>query len=146
LRFASGAVAVPFRWASRTSGTLAELRDAYGLVIAGRALLRLKRGVCGRHFDRWATQVGVFVAATELAPSNRRYLVDVSDGILIVEIALMLGLVALLVRRSTERALTGRYRSVALYPGGVMQFYLPPRRIPTEVPVLGDRAPGLSWF
>ncbi|HEY3061353.1 MAG TPA: phosphatidate cytidylyltransferase [Chloroflexota bacterium] len=58
------------------------------------------------------------------------------DGALIVEIAVILGLVALLARRSTERALVDWALSLglALYLGGLMQFYMPLRRIPSEIP------------
>jgi len=58
------------------------------------------------------------------------------DGLLIVEIAVILGLVALLTRRSTDRALVDWALSLglALYLGGLMQFYMPLRRIPSEIP------------
>jgi phosphatidate cytidylyltransferase len=58
------------------------------------------------------------------------------DGLLIVQVGVLLSLIALLVRRSTERALVDWALSLglALYLGGLMQFYIPLRRIPTEIP------------
>src|SRR5205814_1499840 len=58
------------------------------------------------------------------------------DGILIVEIAAFLGLIALLVRPNMDRALVDWALSLALalYLGGLMQFYMPLRRIPSDIP------------
>jgi len=58
------------------------------------------------------------------------------DGAVLIEIGVLLGLLALLARRSTEGALIDWAISLALalYIGGLMQFYLPLRRLPTDFP------------
>jgi phosphatidate cytidylyltransferase len=143
LRFASGAVAVPFLLGVAyfgTPGTPGAI--AYGLVICfGSAYAAFEvRGML--RSGGYRPLAGILVGVSVLLPLDAwlRPTADIwsvaPDGILIVEIALMLGLVALLVRRSTERALIDWAISlaIALYLGGLMQFYLPLRRIPTEVP------------
>jgi len=56
------------------------------------------------------------------------------DGLLLVVIAVIASLVALVVRPTSERVLVDWALSLglALYLGGLMQFYLPLRRLPTE--------------
>jgi phosphatidate cytidylyltransferase len=58
------------------------------------------------------------------------------DGLLIVVIFVIASLVALVVRPTSDRALVDWALTIglALYLGGLMQFYLPLRRLPTEVP------------
>jgi phosphatidate cytidylyltransferase len=58
------------------------------------------------------------------------------DGLLLVELATLLSLIALLARHSTDNALVDWALSLglALYIGGLMQFYMPLRRIPSDFP------------
>ncbi|MGI9146175.1 MAG: phosphatidate cytidylyltransferase [Chloroflexota bacterium] len=56
------------------------------------------------------------------------------DGLLLVVIMVIASLVALIVRPTSDRALVDWALSLglALYLGGLMQFYLPLRRLPTD--------------
>ncbi|MDQ6670920.1 MAG: phosphatidate cytidylyltransferase [Chloroflexota bacterium] len=56
------------------------------------------------------------------------------DGLLLVVVTVIASLVALVVRPTSERTLVDWALSLglALYLGGLMQFYLPLRRVPTE--------------
>ncbi len=56
------------------------------------------------------------------------------DGLLLVVVMVIASLVALVVRPTSDRALVDWALSLglALYVGGLMQFYLPLRRLPTE--------------
>jgi phosphatidate cytidylyltransferase len=58
------------------------------------------------------------------------------DGLLLVIVFVLVSLVALVIRRTSERALVDWALSLglALYLGGLMQFYFPLRRLPTELP------------
>jgi phosphatidate cytidylyltransferase len=58
------------------------------------------------------------------------------DGFLVVIVFVLISLVSLIIRPSSERALVDWALSLglALYLGGLMQFYFPLRRLPTEVP------------
>jgi hypothetical protein len=58
------------------------------------------------------------------------------DGLLIVMVLVIASLITLLLRRQSEHALVEWALSLglALYVGGLMQFYFPLRRIPTEIP------------
>jgi phosphatidate cytidylyltransferase len=71
------------------------------------------------------------------------------DGMLLIVIAVVVSLTWLLLRRrQPERAMVNWALSLALalYVGGLMQFYFPLRRLPTEVPGFWVLALlGLSW-
>jgi phosphatidate cytidylyltransferase len=56
------------------------------------------------------------------------------DGLLLVVVVVIASLVALVVRPTSDRSLVDWALSIglALYLGGLMQFYLPLRRLPTE--------------
>jgi phosphatidate cytidylyltransferase len=58
------------------------------------------------------------------------------DGLLILVVAVVVSLVAQIVRPTSDRALVDWALSLclALYLGGLMQFYFPLRRLPTELP------------
>ena len=58
------------------------------------------------------------------------------DGLLILIVVVIASLVALVIRPTSERALVDWALSLglALYLGGLMQFYFPLRRLPTELP------------
>jgi len=58
------------------------------------------------------------------------------DGLLIVVIVVIVSLVALVVHPTSDRALVDWALSLglALYLGGLMQFYMPLRRLSTDVP------------
>jgi phosphatidate cytidylyltransferase len=58
------------------------------------------------------------------------------DGLLLVIVFVLISLVALVIRPVSERALVDWALSLglALYLGGLMQFYFPLRRLPTELP------------
>jgi phosphatidate cytidylyltransferase len=70
-----------------------------------------------------------------------------NDGLLLLTVILLASLVAMLFR-PTERGMVDWAVSLglALYIGGLMQFYFPLRRLPTEVPGFWVMALlGLSW-
>jgi phosphatidate cytidylyltransferase len=70
------------------------------------------------------------------------------DGLIVVVLVVLVSLVALLVRRSGERALVDWALSLALalYIGGLMQFYMPLRRVEATMPGFWVMALlGLSW-
>jgi phosphatidate cytidylyltransferase len=58
------------------------------------------------------------------------------DGVVLIIVFVVVSLVALLVRPPSDRALVDWAVSVglALYLGGLMQFYFPLRRVPTDIP------------
>jgi phosphatidate cytidylyltransferase len=58
------------------------------------------------------------------------------DGLLLVVVVVIASLVALVVRPTSDRALVDWAVSLALalYLGGLMQFYMPLRRLPTDFP------------
>ena len=71
------------------------------------------------------------------------------EGVLIVVVVLMASLVALVLRRGSEHAMVDWALSLVLglYLGGLMQFYLPLRRAPADVPGFWVMAVlGLSWI
>ena len=70
------------------------------------------------------------------------------DGLLIIIVAVIVSLIALLVRKPSEHGLADWALSIglALYLGGLMQFYFPLRRLPTDIPGFWVMALlGLSW-
>jgi phosphatidate cytidylyltransferase len=71
-----------------------------------------------------------------------------SDGVLLLVVIVLLSLMSLLRRPSVDRALVGWALSLglALYIGGLMQFYMPLRDLPTTFPGFWVMALlGLSW-
>jgi phosphatidate cytidylyltransferase len=156
LRFASGVVAVPFLLGAAYFGTPGTIGGAfYGLVIcaaSGYAAFEL-RGMLRAGGYRPLT--GLLIGLAMLLPLDAwlRPWPDAwsaaPDGFLIVEIGVVLGLIALLVRRSTEGALIDWALSLglALYLGGLMQFYMPLRRVAADVPGFWVIALlVISWF
>jgi phosphatidate cytidylyltransferase len=72
------------------------------------------------------------------------------DGMLLIGLIVVVSLMALLFQPTSERSLVGWALSLglALYLGGLMQFYFPLRRLPTELPFPGFWVMsllGLSW-
>jgi phosphatidate cytidylyltransferase len=143
LRIASGVVLVPFLLGVAYFGTPGTPGGVlYGLVICvGSALAAFEvRGML--RSGGYRPLAGLLIGVAVLLPLDAwlRPTLDVwsiaPDGALLVEIALMLGLIALLVRPTIERALVDWALSLglALYLGGLMQFYLPLRRLPTDIP------------
>jgi phosphatidate cytidylyltransferase len=59
-----------------------------------------------------------------------------SDGLVLLMLILIVGLVSLVLRPTSERALVDWAVSLglALYLGGLMQFYMPLRALPTQIP------------
>ncbi len=145
LRIASGIVLVPFLLSIAYFGEVQDLRSvggaAYGLLIAaasGFAAFEMRMMLRAGGYKPLS---GVLIGLSMLLPLDAWLRgaappVIAPDGILIVEVAALLGLVALLVRSSIERSLVDWALSIALalYLGGLMQFYLPLRRFPSEVP------------
>lgn len=71
-----------------------------------------------------------------------------ADGALLISIVVMLSLSWMLVRPTSDRALVDCALSItlALYLGGLMQFYMPLRRVASDVPGLWVMSLlGLSW-
>jgi phosphatidate cytidylyltransferase len=136
LRVASGVVLVPF-----LLGVAYFDGPLYGLLItaasgvaAWEVRLMLRAG-------GYRPLTGVLLGVSLLLPLDAWLQVTTlpviaPDGIFIVEIAGLLGLIALLVRPSMERALVDWALSLALalYLGGLMQFYMPLRRISSDIP------------
>jgi phosphatidate cytidylyltransferase len=143
LRVASGIVAVPFLLGVAYFGTPGTPGGVvYGLVISAAcvyAALELYGMLrAGGYRPLGGLLIGLSVALpldAWLRPPPDQWSVA-PDGVLLVAAAVILGLVALLVRRSTDRALVDWAISLglALYLGGLMQFYMPLRRLPTDVP------------
>jgi phosphatidate cytidylyltransferase len=137
LRVASGVVLVPFLLGVAYLGG-----PVYGLLIAfasGIAAFEMRQMLrAGGYRPLTAVLVGVSVLLpldAWLRPSNDPTSVA-PDGLVIIEIAVILSLVALLVRRSMEHALVDWALSLglALYLGGLMQFYMPLRGLPSPWP------------
>ncbi len=143
MRVASGIVLVPFLLGVAYFGTPGTPGGVvYGVLISAAcayAAFELRGMLRAGGYKPLA---GLLVGLSVLLPLDAwlRPSLDVwsvaPDGILLVEIGVILGLVALLVRRSTERALVDWALSLglALYLGGLMQFYMPLRRVPSEIP------------
>src|SRR5207248_1159296 len=73
-----------------------------------------------------------------------------SDGLLLLGLIVLVSLATLLFRPLSDRSLVGWALSLglALYLGGLMQFYFPLRRLPTDAPFPGFWVMallGLSW-
>jgi phosphatidate cytidylyltransferase len=73
-----------------------------------------------------------------------------SDGILLLGLVVVVSLATLLFKPASDRSLVGWALSLglALYVGGLMQFYFPLRRLPTDIPFPGFWVMallGLSW-
>ncbi|HET6316266.1 MAG TPA: phosphatidate cytidylyltransferase [Chloroflexota bacterium] len=142
LRFASGVVLVPFLLGVAYFGTPGSIGGmVYGLLIAaasGFAAFELRQMLrSGGYRPLTFVLVGVSILLpldAWLRPAAPP--VIAVDGVLIVEVAALLGLVALLVRRSVDRALLDWALSLALalYIGGLMQFYMPLRSVASPVP------------
>jgi phosphatidate cytidylyltransferase len=156
LRVASGIVLVPFLLAVAYFGAPDTPGAAvYGLLItvaSGVAAFEMRRMLrAGGYRPLAGVLIGLSMALpldAWLRPASGS--VISVDGLLIVEMAALLSLVALLVRGpdSMERALVDWALSLALalYLGGLMQFYMPLRRIPSEIPGFWVMALlALSW-
>jgi phosphatidate cytidylyltransferase len=73
-----------------------------------------------------------------------------ADSMLLIGLIVLVSLSALLFQPTSDRSLVGWALSIgfALYIGGLMQFYFPLRRLPSEVPFPGFWVMsllGLSW-
>jgi phosphatidate cytidylyltransferase len=73
-----------------------------------------------------------------------------ADSMLLIGLIVLVSLSALLFQPTSDRSLVGWALSIgfALYIGGLMQFYFPLRRLPTDVPFPGFWVMsllGLSW-
>jgi phosphatidate cytidylyltransferase len=114
----------------------------YGLVICGGSALAALEVLGMLRSGGYRPLAGLLVGLAIALPLDAwlRPPADVwsvaPDGTLLIEIALLLGLVALLARKTTEGALVDWALSLglALYLGGLMQFYLPLRRIASDIP------------
>ena len=92
--------------------------------------------------DAWLRPDPVSLAASGLSLG--------ADGLLLIGSIVVVSLVALLFQPTSERSLVGWALSLglALYLGGLMQFYLPLRRAPNDIPFPGFWVMallGLSW-
>jgi phosphatidate cytidylyltransferase len=142
---ASGIVAVPFLLGVAYFGDLQAASPgwlAFGLVICGAcayAAFELRGMLRSGGFA--SVDVALFSTAV-LLPLDAwlRPQADVwsvaPDGLVVVVVVVIVSLAWLLVRPSSERALVDWAVSLglALYLGGLMQFYFPLRRLPTEIP------------
>jgi phosphatidate cytidylyltransferase len=137
LRVASGVVLVPFLLGVAYLGG-----PAYGLLItvaSGIAAFEMRQML---RAGGYRPLTGVLMGLSMLLPLDAwlRPAIDATsvapDGLLIVEIAVILSLVALLVRRTIEHALVDWALSLglALYLGGLMQFYMPLRGMSSPWP------------
>ncbi len=73
-----------------------------------------------------------------------------SDGLLLLGLVIVVSLATLLFQPTSDRSMVGWALSIglALYLGGLMQFYFPLRRLPTDLPFPGFWVMallGLSW-
>lgn len=143
LRFASGVVLVPFLLGVAYFGAPGSTGGiVYGLLItiacayAGFELYGMLRAGGYRPVAGLLIGVSVLLPLDAWLRAAGETWAIAPDGLLIVEIAAGLGLMALLVRRSTEGALVDWALSLglALYLGGLMQFYMPLRRVATDIP------------
>ena len=142
---ASGIVAVPFLLGVAYFGDLQPASPgwlAFGLVICGacayaafelRGMLRTG-GFASVDLALFGTAVLLPLDAW-LRPQTDVWSVA-PDGLVVVVVVVMVSLAWLVVRPSSERSLVDWALSLglALYLGGLMQFYFPLRRLPTEVP------------
>lgn len=144
LRIISGVFAVPFLLGLAYFGNLAEPGTpgwwAYGGFIClatGLAAVEV-RGMLrtGGYVPMDAALVGLAVLLpldAWLRPQADLWSLA-PDGLLLLVVVVIASLVALVVRRTSDRALVdwALSLSLALYLGGLMQFYFPLRRLPTE--------------
>jgi len=142
LRVLSGIVLVPFLLgvayfgAPGTPGAI-----VYGLLICAASGIAAFEMRLMLRAGGYRPITGVLVGVSVLLPLDAWLRaadppIVAADGLLIVEVAALLSLIALLVRRSLDRALVDWALSLALalYLGGLMEFYLPLRRVPSEIP------------
>jgi phosphatidate cytidylyltransferase len=158
LRVLSGIVLVPFLLGVAYFGDLntpgAPGGVAYGLLIcAATAMAAFEvRGMLrqGGYAPQDGILLGLAIALpldAWLRPGAPMDLVA-PDGLLLVLVGVLVSLSWLLVRPTSERALVdwALGLSLALYLGGLMQFYMPLRRLPAPVPGFWVMALlGLSW-
>jgi phosphatidate cytidylyltransferase len=155
LRVLSGIVAVPFLLGVAYFGAPdSPLWILYGLVITGACafaafeLRAMLRAAGYPPLDLALFGVAVLLPLdTWLRPGPDVWSVA-PDGLLIIVVAVLISLVVLLMRKPTPHGLAGWALSIALalYLGGLMQFYMPLRRIPTDIPGFWVMALlGLSW-
>jgi phosphatidate cytidylyltransferase len=142
---ASGVVAVPFLLGVAYFGDLQPASPgwlAFGLVICGacayaafelRGMLRTG-GFASVDVALFSTAVLLPLDAW-LRPQTDVWSVA-PDGVVIVTVVVIVSLAWLLVRPSSERSLVDWALSLglALYLGGLMQFFFPLRRLTTEIP------------
>jgi phosphatidate cytidylyltransferase len=142
---ASGVVAVPFLLGVAYFGDLQTASPgwlAFGLVISGgcayaafelRGMLR-SGGFASVDLALFSTAVLLPLDAWLRPPTDVWSVAP--DGLVVVVVVVIVSLAWLLVRPSSERALVDWAVSLglALYLGGLMQFYFPLRRLPTEIP------------
>jgi phosphatidate cytidylyltransferase len=143
LRVLSGIVAVPFLLGVAYFGEPGSIGGVvYGLVITGacafaafevRGMLR-----AGGYAPLDIPLFGVAVLLpldAWLRPTADPWSVA-PDGVLIVIVAVIVSLIGLVLRQSSQRAMVDWALSLALalYVGGLMQFYFPLRRLPTDFP------------
>jgi phosphatidate cytidylyltransferase len=155
LRVASGVVAVPLLLGIAYFGRPGTFGGAvYGAFIclaSAFAALELRAMLRSGGYDPMDS---VLVGLAVVLPLDAwlRASVDTwsaaPDGLIVVVLVLLVSLVALLLRRSGDRALVdwALSLSLALYIGGLMQFYMPLRRVETPLPGFWVMALlGLSW-
>ncbi|HEV7665781.1 MAG TPA: phosphatidate cytidylyltransferase [Chloroflexota bacterium] len=147
LRFVSGAIAVPFLLGvaylgEPVYGTFIVLACAYAAWEI-RGMLRTG-GYVPHDLALFGTAVFLPLDAW-LRPDSWSL---AADGVLFLVVIVLVSLMTLLLRPSRERALDGWALSLvlALYIGGLMQFYIPLRGLPTSSPGFWVMALlGLSW-
>ncbi|MBV9355771.1 MAG: phosphatidate cytidylyltransferase [Chloroflexi bacterium] len=143
LRVASGVVAIPLLIGTALIGGIepAGWIVYCGVIIlaSGLAAFELRSMLRQGRFDPidvvligLTLALPLDVALREAGPGSNAGSVVTPDGMLLITLAVLVGLVVLVLRGDAEHGMVDWALSVALalYVGGLMQFYLPLRRLP----------------